>query len=180
MDMSLSKLWKTVKDREPWRVTVHGVTKSWTQLSDWTTIANAFLVLPFISCALVILFSSLFLENSLITPWGFAVAVSSVWPVCASPNTFMIYFFMTFSFCTSWERLSLVVLNNILFYSYLSLLTWPAITLRGIAHLFTNPLIGGQEHSWVRDMRQGNFFLLCNSQSSTVRYIYICHIRATK
>ena len=30
MDMSLSKLWETVKDREGWRAVVHGVTKSWT------------------------------------------------------------------------------------------------------------------------------------------------------
>ena len=32
-DMSLSKLWE-VKDREAWRAVVHGVTKSWTQLSN--------------------------------------------------------------------------------------------------------------------------------------------------
>ena len=34
MDMSLSKLWKIVKDREAWRAVVHGVTKSQTRLSD--------------------------------------------------------------------------------------------------------------------------------------------------
>ena len=34
MDMSLSKLQKIVKDREAWHVAVHGVTKSWTRLSN--------------------------------------------------------------------------------------------------------------------------------------------------
>ena len=36
MNMSLSKLLEMVKDREAWRAAVHGVTKSQTQLSDWT------------------------------------------------------------------------------------------------------------------------------------------------
>ena len=40
MDMNLSKLWEIVGDRKAWCVSVHGVAKSWTRLSNWKATTN--------------------------------------------------------------------------------------------------------------------------------------------
>ena len=44
LNMNLSKLWEIVKDREAWHVAVHGVAKSRTWLSDWTTTAETIIL----------------------------------------------------------------------------------------------------------------------------------------
>ena len=44
-DISLSKLWEMVKEREAWRAAVHGVTKSQTQLSDSIATARSYISL---------------------------------------------------------------------------------------------------------------------------------------
>ena len=40
MDVSFSKFWELVMDREAWHAAVHGVAKCWTQLSDWIELMN--------------------------------------------------------------------------------------------------------------------------------------------
>ena len=61
MDMGLGGLWELVVNREAWRAAVHGVTKSWTWLIDWTEpmAKRHFLLLFFYPSPLPVIFFKL-------------------------------------------------------------------------------------------------------------------------
>ena len=80
MDMRLSQLWETVKDREAWHAAVHGVEKSQTQSSNWTTVISCREVCYFVSSnksllffhVILSLFSCSVMSYSFATPWTVA------------------------------------------------------------------------------------------------------------
>ena len=84
MDMSLSKLWGMVKDRDAWRAAVHGITKSQTQLSNWTTTT-------YTSVSLRFLYGVTYMKPSVGAHGRFESISRAVWVV------------LDFAFCTDYR-----------------------------------------------------------------------------
>ena len=80
MDMSLSKLWKIVKDREAWHAAIHEVAKSQTWLSKITTKFQTLHVLPY-------LFLTPFQQCKLFSPLCCCYSVTQLYPTIGTPWT---------------------------------------------------------------------------------------------
>ena len=83
MDMSLSKLREIVKDREAWCAAVHGVSKRWTRLHDWT---RKTILTPVCYCNQFVHFKGM--RNMCIFPWS--IISLRFYFVFVFPNWFLI------------------------------------------------------------------------------------------
>ena len=115
MDMSLSKLQEIVNDSEAWHDAVHGITKSWTQLSNWTDshlLKNfpQFVMIHIVKGFSIVNEANVFLEFSCL----FYQQMFAIWslvplpflnPACTSGSSQFMYYWSL-----SWRILSITLL----------------------------------------------------------------------
>ena len=115
-DMSLSKLQEIVKDREAWRAAGHGVTKSWTRLSDWTTVSTW-------SSAMFRFFSHFLYP--IILKYLFWLFPSLSWAIFLERLHFQIFFLEMNRYLLEYPLISLSLLQGYSFYLYLAYVLSP-------------------------------------------------------
>ena len=88
MEVSLSELRELVMDREAWRAAIHGVTKSWTRLSDWSYLIVKSAIILIHASATILIHARLFIHC--LSPWldwiqwcQESVLFLMVFPVCS-------------------------------------------------------------------------------------------------
>ena len=152
MDMSLSKLWETVKDRVAWRAVVYECAKSPTQPSDWRTTQ-----LP--GCSANLSQSYIQSKGSLYSDLHYAPPVPIYLPTSQT---------LKYKCCFSIKKTMMERKNGLVpKYSWRSV--WGTCISLLYQTTFIYPFINKMSHSWL----QKHFLLMQKSFCSHFQYIYI-------
>ena len=134
MDLSLSKLWELVIDREAWRAAVHRIAKHWTWLSDWTELSMRVIFSPS-----VLIFRSSFCLNYLFKTFHHLVTDYWIlsWGTYNNSVKYLKYRFLSLvSVANVFSTIFKLSLSSMFLYDYTHLLLPANFSPRGLIIFF--------------------------------------------